>query len=103
MTTTHFRTCTLCEAMCGLTLQTEGGRVVSIRGDADAIASHAIRPAASSICASIPMRPASRPVASSIWPSSLSVISTSPGVRTLGSMTASSRSPACSTTATRSR
>jgi anaerobic selenocysteine-containing dehydrogenase len=35
MTTTHFRTCTLCEAMCGLTLQTEGGRVVSIRGDAD--------------------------------------------------------------------
>jgi anaerobic selenocysteine-containing dehydrogenase len=35
MTTTHYRTCTLCEAMCGLTLQTEGGRVVSIRGDAD--------------------------------------------------------------------
>ena len=35
MTTTHYRTCTLCEAMCGLTLEVEGGRVVSIRGDAD--------------------------------------------------------------------
>ncbi|HYW11132.1 MAG TPA: molybdopterin oxidoreductase family protein [Longimicrobium sp.] len=35
MTTTHFRTCTLCEAMCGLALQVEEGRVVSIRGDAD--------------------------------------------------------------------
>jgi anaerobic selenocysteine-containing dehydrogenase len=35
MTTTHYRTCTLCEAMCGLVLETEGGRVVSTRGDAD--------------------------------------------------------------------
>jgi anaerobic selenocysteine-containing dehydrogenase len=35
MTTTHYRTCTLCEAMCGLTLAVEDGRVVSIRGDAD--------------------------------------------------------------------
>lgn len=35
MTTTHYRTCTLCEAMCGLVLETEGGRVVSVRGDAD--------------------------------------------------------------------
>jgi anaerobic selenocysteine-containing dehydrogenase len=35
MTTTHYRTCTLCEAMCGLTLEVDGGRVVSIRGDAD--------------------------------------------------------------------
>jgi anaerobic selenocysteine-containing dehydrogenase len=32
---THFRTCTLCEAMCGLAIEAEGGRVVSIRGDAD--------------------------------------------------------------------
>jgi anaerobic selenocysteine-containing dehydrogenase len=33
MTTTHHRTCTLCEAMCGLTLEVEGGRVVAVRGD----------------------------------------------------------------------
>ncbi|MEX1369442.1 MAG: molybdopterin-dependent oxidoreductase [Nannocystaceae bacterium] len=32
---THFRTCSLCEAMCGLTMQVVGGRVVSVRGDAD--------------------------------------------------------------------
>jgi anaerobic selenocysteine-containing dehydrogenase len=35
MTTTHYRTCTLCEAMCGLVLETDGGRVVSTRGDAE--------------------------------------------------------------------
>jgi anaerobic selenocysteine-containing dehydrogenase len=35
MTTTHFRTCTLCEAMCGLVLETDGDRVVSVRGDAE--------------------------------------------------------------------
>jgi anaerobic selenocysteine-containing dehydrogenase len=35
MTTTHCRTCTLCEAMCGLVLETDGGRVVSVRGDAE--------------------------------------------------------------------
>ena len=35
MTATHFRTCTLCEAMCGLALEVEDGRVVSIRGDAE--------------------------------------------------------------------
>jgi len=35
MPTTHLRTCTLCEAMCGLTLEVDDGRVVSIRGDAD--------------------------------------------------------------------
>lgn len=35
MPTTHYRTCTLCEAMCGLVLETEGGRVVSTRGDAE--------------------------------------------------------------------
>ena len=32
---THYRTCTLCEAMCGLVLEAEAGRVVSIRGDRD--------------------------------------------------------------------
>jgi anaerobic selenocysteine-containing dehydrogenase len=40
MTTTHFRTCTLCEAMCGLVLETDGGRVVSVRGDAEDPFSH---------------------------------------------------------------
>ena len=29
----HFRTCNLCEAMCGLRIETAGGRVTSIRGD----------------------------------------------------------------------
>ncbi len=32
---THHRTCSLCEAMCGLTLAIEGDRVVSVRGDED--------------------------------------------------------------------
>jgi anaerobic selenocysteine-containing dehydrogenase len=30
----HFRTCTLCEAMCGVVIESEAGRVKSIRGDA---------------------------------------------------------------------
>jgi anaerobic selenocysteine-containing dehydrogenase len=30
---THFRTCNLCEAMCGLRIEVEAGRVTSIRGD----------------------------------------------------------------------
>jgi anaerobic selenocysteine-containing dehydrogenase len=34
-TTTHYRTCPLCEATCGLEIETEGDHVVSIRGDAD--------------------------------------------------------------------
>jgi anaerobic selenocysteine-containing dehydrogenase len=32
---THFRTCNLCEAMCGLAIEVADGRVTSIRGDAD--------------------------------------------------------------------
>jgi anaerobic selenocysteine-containing dehydrogenase len=32
---THYRTCTLCEAMCGLVLEADAGQVVSIRGDRD--------------------------------------------------------------------
>lgn len=32
---THFRPCTLCEAMCGLRIETDGQRVTSIRGDED--------------------------------------------------------------------
>lgn len=31
--TTHYRACHLCEAICGLVIETEGGSVVSIRGD----------------------------------------------------------------------
>lgn len=34
-TTTHFRTCHLCEAMCGLAIEHEGERVIAIRGDRD--------------------------------------------------------------------
>ncbi|MEC7118988.1 MAG: molybdopterin oxidoreductase family protein [Pseudomonadota bacterium] len=32
-THTHYRTCTLCEAMCGIVIQTEDQQIVSIRGD----------------------------------------------------------------------
>ena len=31
----HYRTCTLCEAMCGITVETEGQDVLAIRGDDD--------------------------------------------------------------------
>jgi anaerobic selenocysteine-containing dehydrogenase len=30
---THFRTCPLCEAMCGLEIETEGDQVIRVRGD----------------------------------------------------------------------
>ena len=32
---THRSTCTLCEAMCGIKVETRGGEVVAIRGDED--------------------------------------------------------------------
>ena len=35
MLRTVFRTCTLCEAMCGLRLDLDGDRIVSVRGDED--------------------------------------------------------------------
>ena len=35
MTKRHYRSCNLCEAMCGVVVEHEGGRVVSIRGDDD--------------------------------------------------------------------
>jgi anaerobic selenocysteine-containing dehydrogenase len=35
-----FRTCPLCEATCGLALEVDGERVVSIRGDAQDVFSH---------------------------------------------------------------
>jgi len=31
---THYRACNLCEAICGLTIEVEGGRITSIKGDA---------------------------------------------------------------------
>ena len=33
MTERHFHTCTLCEAMCGIVVETDGDRVTSVRGD----------------------------------------------------------------------
>jgi anaerobic selenocysteine-containing dehydrogenase len=33
MPTTHYRSCTLCEATCGVAIETEGDQVLSIRGD----------------------------------------------------------------------
>lgn len=33
MPTTHYRSCTLCEATCGIAVEVEGDRVVSVRGD----------------------------------------------------------------------
>jgi formate dehydrogenase len=39
-TTTHFRTCPLCEATCGLEIALRGDEVVRIRGDRDDVFSH---------------------------------------------------------------
>jgi len=35
LTRTHYRACTLCEAICGLEIRVENGEIVSIRGDRD--------------------------------------------------------------------
>lgn len=32
---THYRSCTLCEAMCGIKIQTKGEKIISIKGDGD--------------------------------------------------------------------
>jgi anaerobic selenocysteine-containing dehydrogenase len=32
---THYRTCSLCEAMCGIVVETDAGAIRAIRGDAD--------------------------------------------------------------------
>jgi len=37
---TTFRSCTLCEAICGLEIREENGKIVSIRGDKDDVFSH---------------------------------------------------------------
>ncbi len=39
-TETHYRTCPLCEATCGLTITTRGHEVVAIRGDREDVFSH---------------------------------------------------------------
>ena len=39
-TTTHYRTCNLCEAMCGLEIEVDGDEVTSIRGDERDVFSH---------------------------------------------------------------
>ena len=47
MTDRHFRSCSLCEAMCGIVIETEKGRITSIRGDdADAFSRGHICPKA---------------------------------------------------------
>ena len=33
MATTHYRSCTLCEATCGVAIEVDGDRILSIRGD----------------------------------------------------------------------
>src|SRR5262245_8468924 len=33
MSHTHFATCSLCEATCGVAVEVDGGRILSIRGD----------------------------------------------------------------------
>jgi anaerobic selenocysteine-containing dehydrogenase len=40
MPRTHFRTCSLCEAMCGLSIEVDGDRILSIRGDEEDVFSH---------------------------------------------------------------
>lgn len=40
MTTTVHRTCTLCEAACGLAIDVDAGRIVAVRGDEHDVASH---------------------------------------------------------------
>ncbi len=40
MTETKYRTCNLCEAMCGLAIEVDGNQVVSIRPDQDDVLSH---------------------------------------------------------------
>ncbi len=77
--------------------------MVSIRGEAAAISSTFTRPLAFSICASMPIRPTSRPTVFSICVSSMSSACTCAASCTLGSITQSRLAPAPSTTVTTSR
>ena len=40
MARTVYRTCTLCEAMCGLAFDVDGDRILSVRGDEEDVFSH---------------------------------------------------------------
>ncbi|CAB4743936.1 unannotated protein [freshwater metagenome] len=76
--------------------------MASIRGLAAAIASTLMRPSAFSICASMPMRPTSRPFAFSIWVMRRSSATIWSAVWTFGSMMQSRFAPASPTTSTTS-
>src|SRR5829696_3707428 len=76
--------------------------MVSIRGLAKAIWLTLMSPCAVSICASMPIRPTSRPLAFSIWVSSMSSALTCAASCTFGSMIASSSAPAPPTTSSTS-
>ena len=87
-----------------LAMKSAGPKIsVSTRGLALAIASMAIRPCAFSICASMPIRPTSKPIVFSIWVSSRSRATTCSGFCTFGSMMQSRFGPAPSTTSMTSR
>ena len=95
---------TVSERMPRLAMKSAGPKTsASSRAEAAAIASTAARPAASSICASIPMRPGGSPTDCSTWPSSRSSQAMSRGPVTLGSTITSTLWPACSTTPATSR
>ena len=77
--------------------------IVSTRGLAAAISSTMVKPMAFSICASIPMRPTSKPSDFSICVSSMSKARICSGPCTLGSMMQSRLAPAPETTSMTSR
>jgi hypothetical protein len=77
--------------------------MVSTRGEAPAMASTLTRPRAFSICASIPIPPAGRPIVFSICVSVRSSQAIWSALCTLGSMMQSRLGPAPSTTSTTSR
>src|SRR6476661_5536201 len=76
--------------------------IVSMRSLANAMSLTLIRPCAVSICASMPIRPTSRPLAFSIWVSSMSSAFTWAASWTFGSMMQSSSAPAPPTTSSTS-
>ncbi len=77
--------------------------MVSSRGEAWAMVSTLMRPLAFSICASMPIRPTSKPMVFSIWVSSRSSAFTCSASWTFGSMMQSRFGPAPSTTVITSR
>lgn len=77
--------------------------MVSVRGEASAIALTLLRPLAFSICASMPIFPTSKPIVFSIWVSRRSSATTCWASCTFGSMMQSRFWPAPSTTVTTSR